>query len=59
VEASRKFVKETLEAVNLPASPPWLESNREELKGRIVRTPEREEVDTPVRELLIVEFYSR
>jgi small subunit ribosomal protein S4 len=59
VEASGKFVKETLEAVNLPASPPWLESNREELKGRIVRTPEREEVDTPVRELLIVEFYSR
>jgi ribosomal protein S4 len=29
------------------------------LKGTILRAPEREEIDVPVEETLIVEFYSK
>ncbi len=38
---------------------PWLEIDREQLKGRIVRFPTREELDVPIAEHLIVEHYSR
>ncbi|MDI6828847.1 MAG: 30S ribosomal protein S4 [Armatimonadota bacterium] len=39
--------------------PPWLELDLEEKKGRVLRLPAREEIDTQVDETLIVEFYSR
>ncbi len=39
--------------------PPWLESVPTELKGTVVRLPEREEIDVPVQEHLIVELYSK
>ncbi len=38
---------------------PWLEVDREQMKGRIVRFPTREELDVPITEHLIVELYSR
>jgi len=41
------------------AVPPWLEANHDNFTGRILHTPSREEIDTPVEEQLIVEFYSR
>jgi small subunit ribosomal protein S4 len=59
MENSRKFLKEQLEGVNMPASPKWLEGDREAITGTIKALPEREDIDTPVQELLIVEFYSR
>ncbi|MDW7651527.1 MAG: 30S ribosomal protein S4 [Bacillota bacterium] len=37
----------------------WLEVNRENLSGKIVRLPNREEIDIPIAEHLIVELYSR
>ena len=37
----------------------WLEADFETLAGRVLRLPERVEIDTPVAEQLIVEFYSR
>lgn len=39
--------------------PAWLEVSSEAMKGTVVRLPNREEVDTPVQEQLIVEYYSR
>lgn len=39
--------------------PAWLEVNAETLKGTVTRIPNREEIDTPVQEQLIVEYYSR
>ncbi|MDH7481874.1 MAG: 30S ribosomal protein S4 [Armatimonadota bacterium] len=39
--------------------PPWLELDAEAKKGRVLRLPTREEIDTQVDETLIVEFYSR
>ena len=39
--------------------PEWLELDRNELKGTVVKMPERTDIDFPVEEHLIVEHYSR
>lgn len=39
--------------------PAWLESIPGELRGNVLRLPEREEIDVPVQEHLIVELYSK
>jgi small subunit ribosomal protein S4 len=39
--------------------PAWLDVNLEALRGTVVRMPTREEIDAPVQEQLIVEYYSR
>jgi len=38
---------------------PWLQADHDSLTGKILRFPERGEIDTPVREQLIVELYSK
>ena len=38
---------------------PWLQADHDSLTGKILRFPERNEIDTPVREQLIVELYSK
>ena len=38
---------------------PWLQADHENLVGKVLRLPDREEIDTPVREQLIVELYSK
>ena len=39
--------------------PPWLEADHDNFTGRLLHTPGRDEIDTPVEEQLIIEFYSR
>lgn len=39
--------------------PPWLEFNRETMKGRVVSLPRREDVNFPIQEQMIVELYSK
>ncbi len=39
--------------------PDWLERDLDNLSGRVLRLPERGDIDTQVDEQLIVEFYSR
>jgi small subunit ribosomal protein S4 len=39
--------------------PAWLEFNPVELRARVVSLPSREDIDTPVQEQLVVEYYSR
>lgn len=39
--------------------PPYLEVDRERMRGRLVRAPERDEIPVPIDDRLIVEFYSR
>ena len=39
--------------------PKWLEFNSETLTGKILALPEREDVDSDIKEQLIVELYSR
>jgi small subunit ribosomal protein S4 len=38
---------------------PWLQADHEGLTGKVLKWPEREEIDTPVAEQLIVELYSK
>ena len=39
--------------------PPWMEREKNTLKGTVAHLPTREEIDTPVEEHLIVELYSK
>ena len=39
--------------------PNWMTFDAAALKGTVLRAPEREEIDVPVEETLIVEFYSK
>jgi len=39
--------------------PKWIEVDRDNLEGKIVALPSREDIDIPVQEHLIVELYSR
>lgn len=39
--------------------PQWLEIDTENLKGKIVAEPSREDIDIPIEEHLIVEWYSK
>ena len=39
--------------------PKWLEFDTETLTGKILANPERADIDTDIKEQLIVEFYSR
>lgn len=39
--------------------PPYLELDRDQLSGKLVRAPERDEIPIPIEDRLIVEFYSR
>ena len=36
----------------------WLQADHDNLTGKVLRLPDREEIDTPVQEQLIVELYS-
>lgn len=49
--------KEMLE--HRPVVPEWLSLDVENLSGRVVSLPTREQIDAPVAEQLIVEYYSR
>lgn len=39
--------------------PAWLEFNPDRLEGRVLALPAREDIDVPVQEQLVVEYYSR
>ncbi|NPV91715.1 MAG: 30S ribosomal protein S4 [Firmicutes bacterium] len=53
------LLKENLEAAKHKTPPAWLEMDLNELKGRLLSMPTREQIDVPVQEHLIVELYSR
>lgn len=60
-ESSRNLdiVKQNVEAAADRAVPDWLEFDTEKLEGQIKAIPSREEINIPVEEHLIVEYYSR
>jgi small subunit ribosomal protein S4 len=48
------------DATDLTAAvPAWLQADHDGLTAKVLRFPEREEIDTPVQEQLIVELYSK
>lgn len=56
---SSQLFKDILELTGSRLVPEWLESDKENLKGRIVELPKREVIDVPVDEMQIVELYSK
>ena len=55
-EMFKRLVGEDAPVVSFPE---WLDRDKNELKGTIVRMPSREDIDFPVEEHLIVELYSK
>jgi len=48
------------DATDLTASvSPWLQADHDNLTGKVLKMPERADIDTPVQESLIVELYSK
>ena len=56
--SSPKF-QEIKEAAAYKTTPEWLEVDAENLTGKVLALPTREQIDTAVHEQLIVELYSR
>ena len=60
VRPNSKAVETVRAATDLTSSvAPWLLADHDNLTGKILRAPERDEIDTPVQEQLIVELYSK
>jgi len=60
-ESSKKLniIEENIAKMEHRGLPSWLEMDTNNLKGKILQAPERDEIDLPVQEQLIVELYSK
>lgn len=52
-------IKAVLEANASRPVPEWLDKNGDDLTAKVVKLPDREQIEVPVEEHLIVEFYSK
>ena len=59
IRKDNPVVKENIEANSARPLPEWLEVDREKLSGKVIRLANREDIDLPVEEHLIVELYSK
>jgi small subunit ribosomal protein S4 len=51
--------KEILDITGSKVVPKWLEVDHENLNGKVISMPDREDIDLPIQEHLIVELYSK
>lgn len=60
-ETSRKSPKfeAILASTESRIVPKWLDMNRDTLEGRVIALAEREDIDMPIEEHMIVEYYSK
>ena len=56
---ARQLATKNLELSTSRAVPDWLSLNKEELKGVVMRSPPRDEINPIANEQAVVEFYSR
>ena len=54
-----KRMEEIVEFNEAQEAPSWLETDLNQLEGKVLGEPVREDIDLPIQEQLIVEFYSR
>ena len=57
-KSSQRY-KDILEVTGGRLVPEWLDADQENLKGTVKELPNREAIDVPVNEMLIVELYSK
>lgn len=58
-EKAQKKLKENMELSKDRTIPSWLEFDRQTLKAKVVRFPEKEDILSTIQEQLIVELYSK
>lgn len=58
-EKSKNTINENLELSKDRSVPSWLEFNKNELAAKVLRLPEKEDIQQPIQEQLIVELYSK
>lgn len=60
-ESSKKLalIEENIAKMEHRGLPSWVEIDTNTLKGKVLQAPERDEIDLPVQEQLIVELYSK
>lgn len=58
-ERCRKAIAKNLDVTEKREVPKWLSVNRQDLKGEVLRLPERVDISVPVNEQLVVELYSK
>lgn len=58
-EKRLKRVRETVELLKERGIPSWIKAEHKELRGTIIRLPERSDIGFPIQEQLIVELYSK
>ena len=54
-----QLIKDNVEAAAGRTMPEWMDVNLEQLEGKILAVPTRDQIDISVQEHLIVEFYSQ
>ena len=52
-------IKAVAEANSARPVPAWIDVNRDNYEAKIIALPERDQIDAPVEEQLIVELYSK
>jgi len=57
--ASNEFFKGVAESFDSLSTPAWITVDAQNLSGTVTRFPNRDEIDVPVEEQMIVELYSR
>lgn len=58
-EKALKKIRENMELSQDRSIPSWLELDSNELKATVLRLPEKEDIQQPIQEQLIVELYSK
>ena len=60
-EKSREMtlIKDNTEVAAEKSTPQWLELHSDKVEGKVVTLPTRDQIDAPVTEQLVVEFYAR
>jgi len=53
------FIKESLESADRKGLPSWLSVDANQMSGRVVAFPKRDQITIPIQEQFIVELYSR
>jgi len=54
-----KFIKDNIEIAKDRTKPGWLQVETDKLEIKVLRLPEKEDIQQPIREQLIVELYSK
>ncbi|MFH1655445.1 MAG: 30S ribosomal protein S4 [Candidatus Omnitrophota bacterium] len=58
-EKFRKKIQDNIEISKERGMPSWIEADTNNLKGKILKLPDREDIQLPISEQLIVELYSK